>query len=537
MCSAVTNDGCEVVSRRISSDCRFPVGNLNVEDFQLDKTAQWIISRNFNQIGLQFPDELLGLAFRICKNIVSLTTKNCFILGDSSYAGCCVDELAGQRFRIDALVHYGRACLSPVVGRIPVLYVFGQIPRSALPHSKSMRDIAAELCSLLAPNPASTKSALIITYDFPYQDFAYSLYQSLLSQPQVAQDGSFWPVVWSEPHVIPPCESASCSPLGDQLPPAVFHRCARSFHILHGPNEIPNPSWSLVYVGRNCNTEGNPLPFHRILTELPEASRAQSCLLDPFSLSFEKSTDVLQKTLRRRSYLIEKAKDARCFGILIGTLSVKNYNAIVKRLQTLLKRAGRSYITLVVGRLNPAKLANISELDVLVIVACPETSLLDSRDFLIPVITPFELECALHSEFVDATETERMTRLWNGKNLCLDYQKLLPGGDLYLPENVVLPRADQPREKLADVSLITGKLHELQNIGGDDHPHCELSLATQKEWTLVDKNTWDLFSSKAHRTWYGLDPQLGHTPVAQLQEGQDGVPTHYSRNRNESETS
>jgi len=42
------------------------------------------------------------------------------------------------------------------------------------------------------------------------------------------------------------------------------------------------------------------------------------------------------------------------------------------------------------GRPNSAKLANFPECEVFVYVSCAQTALLDSKDFLAPVITPFE---------------------------------------------------------------------------------------------------------------------------------------------------
>lgn len=109
----------------------------------------------------------------------------------------------------------------------------------------------------------------------------------------------------------------------------------------------------------------------------------------------------------------------------MGTISVGGYQLVVDRVQRLLRCAGRFYVTLVVGRLNEAKLANLPELDLLVLIACPEASLLDSRDLLVPVITPFELECALA---VSAGEmTPPATRSWTGEKWWVDFRDLLPG--------------------------------------------------------------------------------------------------------------
>jgi diphthamide biosynthesis enzyme Dph1/Dph2-like protein len=34
-----------------------------------------------------------------------------FVLGDTSYGSCCVDEVAGHHLNADCIVHYGRTCL------------------------------------------------------------------------------------------------------------------------------------------------------------------------------------------------------------------------------------------------------------------------------------------------------------------------------------------------------------------------------------------------------------------------------------------
>ena len=52
------------------------------------------------------------------------------------------------------------------------------------------------------------------------------------------------------------------------------------------------------------------------------------------------------------------------------------------------------YYTIAVGKLNVPKMANFLEIDVFVLVACPENSLLDSQEFYKPVVTPFEMEIA-----------------------------------------------------------------------------------------------------------------------------------------------
>lgn len=66
-------------------------------------------------------------------------------------------------------------------------------------------------------------------------------------------------------------------------------------------------------------------------------------------------------------------------------------------------------------KLNLAKLANFHEIDIYVLIACPENSLLDSSEFYKPVVTPFEMEVACNKK-----------REWSGEYVT-DFRDLLPG--------------------------------------------------------------------------------------------------------------
>ena len=113
--------------------------------------------------------------------------------------------------------------------------------------------------------------------------------------------------------------------------------------------------------------------------------------------------------------MIEKAKDAQIVGILVGTLGVADYLSVIDQLKDVVKKAGKKTYTFVVGKLNVAKLANFMEVDVYVLVACPENTLIDSGEFYHPVVTPYEMEMACNP-----------ARQWTGEYVT-DFRQLLPG--------------------------------------------------------------------------------------------------------------
>lgn len=143
------------------------------------------------------------------------------------------------------------------------------------------------------------------------------------------------------------------------------------------------------------------------LNEFPEASSGQPIV-----------SKGIPKAVMKRFFLIEKAKDADIIGIVVGTLGVgkkkkKNpifqhkhkhkhtiyhsahYLEILRELKKTITKAGKKFYTFVLGKLNVAKLANFAEVDLFVLVGCAENSLIDSKEFFKPILTPFELEVAL----------------------------------------------------------------------------------------------------------------------------------------------
>jgi len=66
------------------------------------------------------------------------------------------------------------------------------------------------------------------------------------------------------------------------------------------------------------------------------------------------------------------------------------------------QKAGKKTYTLLMGKPSPAKLANFPEVEVFVMVAEPQGLILDSKEFLAPIITPHEALLALTGQPFEA---------------------------------------------------------------------------------------------------------------------------------------
>jgi diphthamide biosynthesis protein 2 len=109
--TAFADDGRDVIERQLDVTSE---KHNNIEQlFELERTTQRILDNKYERIALQFPDELLADSAAVSKELEKRTGKNVFILADTSYGSCCVDEVAAEHVSADVIVHYGRSCLSP----------------------------------------------------------------------------------------------------------------------------------------------------------------------------------------------------------------------------------------------------------------------------------------------------------------------------------------------------------------------------------------------------------------------------------------
>ena len=180
--------------------------------YDIERTLKEIRQARYKRVALQFPDEMLpdaprvfqllsrgltpqvtatatasngtsnghangsdetGLAQSVAGLQVEETTEQpprLFILGDTSYGACCVDEVAAEHVDADVVVHYGRACLSPTA-RLPVIYVF---THKALPVDPVVRAFKSTY-----PDPSAK---VILAADVTYADHVPTLYTCLTEE-------------------------------------------------------------------------------------------------------------------------------------------------------------------------------------------------------------------------------------------------------------------------------------------------------------------------------------------------------------------
>ncbi|XP_055110987.1 2-(3-amino-3-carboxypropyl)histidine synthase subunit 2 isoform X3 [Symphalangus syndactylus] len=214
----------------------------------------------------------------------------------------------------------------------------------------------------------------------------------------------------------------------------------------------------------------------------------------------------------RRRYLVERARDARVVGLLAGTLGVAQHREALAHLRNLTQAAGKRSYVLALGRPTPAKLANFPEVDVFVLLACPLGALAPqlSGSFFRPILAPCELEAACNPAWPPPGLAPHLTH----------YADLLPGSPFHVP----LPPPESELWETPDVSLITGDLRP-PPAWKSSNDRESLALTPRPQLELAESSPAASFLSS--RSWQGLEPRLGQTPVTEAVSGRRGIAIAY----------
>ena len=353
----------------------------------------------------------------------------------------------------DAIIHFGPACLTPTV-RLPILYIY------------TIQGLNVEKLEECVISKFDQSDKIAIVYDVQYDRALEALHQSKN-------------IFLCKPHP-PSRESDEVIECGRKWPEGVLKE---------------SEEWKIIYVGTSENL------ISLLTFTFPSSAHF---VFDPVKEVLAESGMKCSKLMMRRYMLVEKTKDAERIGILVGTLGVSRYGQIIEQVKESIKKANKKAYTFLVGKPNIPKLANFPEIDVFVLIACPENSLLDSKEYLKPIVTPFELDVALNSN-----------REWTGIYHA-NFQDLLPDGNSF--------KEFEEEKSEGDLSLISGKLR-IKDKSGLPSEEGALMVQDTRVSNLHTNGGGDFLSQ---RTWQGLEQKLGETEAVKAVEGQRGIAWGYA---------
>ncbi|SOV83008.1 diphthamide synthesis protein, putative [Plasmodium sp. gorilla clade G3] len=135
-------------------------------------------------------------------------------------------------------------------------------------------------------------------------------------------------------------------------------------------------------------------------------------IYDTKDIFIKDTRKIIDKVLLKRYSLIEKCKQVNNVGILISNVNLEKNKDIRILINYILRKNKKKCFTIVTNKLNTAKLENFYDIEIYILLTCPENNLLELKDFSKKIINPYEFFIAYN--YVE----------WEGKYL-FDFFELL----------------------------------------------------------------------------------------------------------------
>ena len=278
-------------------------------NFEIPKTIWRLKQMGAKTVALQMPEGLLLFACTIADILERFAGCEAVIMGDVTYGACCVDDLGAAALGCDLLVHYGHSCLVPISQMATdVLYVFVEISI----------DVAHLVDSVCLNFEASQRLALCGTVQFA----------GALHAAHAALAPRFASVCMPQCRPLSAGEVLGCtSPKLVDVDLCVFVADGR-FH----PEAvmIANPT----------------VPLYRY---------------DPYAKSLTRERYQHARMHSLRLGAIDKARGAKRWGLVLGTLGRQGNPEVLRHLQRMLELRGCSHFTVLLSEVFPAKLAALGQ--------------------------------------------------------------------------------------------------------------------------------------------------------------------------------
>ncbi len=133
--------------------------------------------------------------------------------------------------------------------------------------------------------------------------------------------------------------------------------------------------------------------FHAL--GIPLATGKRTIVVDPFQQTAKDMTDVCRRLLRKRWINIERFKETKRVGIIVGMKSSQMNIALARRLKELLEANGQSTILICAAEVIPETLESFTDLEAYVEISCPRISTDDQERYRKPMLNPEEVMIAL----------------------------------------------------------------------------------------------------------------------------------------------
>ncbi len=318
-------------------------------DLEEGRVVDEVRRRGARVVGVQLPEGLKRHAAALASLIEGATGAVVVVSADPCYGACDLAEDAFAPLGVELVVHYGHDALGDVEPGIPTVFV----------EARAHLDPSGALRAAVPLLPAGGRVGLLATAQHREAlDAARAALEAAGMTAFVGKGGRRL----AFPGQVLGCDISAARAVGGEVD---------AFLVLGGGD---------FHAAGVALATGRPVVVADI--EAGAARRADGAR---------------DATLRARAAAIARARDARTFGILVGSKPGQRRWELALRLREQLLAAGRRPMLLSIREFAPERMQALG-LDAYVSTACPRIAVDDQATYPKPMLTPQEVRIALGLE-------------------------------------------------------------------------------------------------------------------------------------------
>jgi 2-(3-amino-3-carboxypropyl)histidine synthase len=309
-------------------------------DLEENRLIEEVKKQEAKRVLIQLPNGLKSKGPYLSELIEEQTGATVFISSKPCYGGCDLPICTAKAVKADLVVHYGHAPFM-TQKEISVVYLSAKAKLDLTQLLKKVQKFLGE--------PKKIGIGTTIQHLHVLEDFRRSL-EDLGHEVMIPSEGRNTRLKGQ----IIGCDYSSLKHISERVD--LFLIIGSSFHGLGAALTLDKPV----------------------------------ILADPYSNSVSNMEPYKRKILKQRYAFIEKAKNAKAFGLLLSTKTGQFNLNLTLTLRELLAKAGKTVTMLVDEEIVPEYLTNFTNIEIFVDTACPRLATDDPSRFGKPILTPLE---------------------------------------------------------------------------------------------------------------------------------------------------
>ena len=315
---------------------------MSMYDLEEDRLVAEIMGRGARRLLVQLPDGLKNEGPRLASLIREKTGAEVFISATPAWGACDLSLDAAARLKADLLVHYGHnEFLRDGSNGIPVVYIPAKSRHETIP-------VIEKALQLLQGTRIGVATVVQHLHTLPETT---KLLEARGFKVQLPGRG--------------PWAHDSGQVLGCDY---------------FGLKRIESEVDSFLVIGSYFHALGASLSVEK-----------PTILADPYDQTARNLDQDRARIIRQRYAMVEKARQANTFGIIVSTKPGQSNPTIAMNIQRQLEENGKKAVVLYADEVVPDKLLDFTDIDAFVDTACPRLALDDPERFSKPIVTRDEI--------------------------------------------------------------------------------------------------------------------------------------------------